>query len=71
MQIPQWMFDVAALCAVRTGVVPQVNSEVLIEIRLLLSVVMKQRAEDVLKALHPSLNDTGESDVQILVLTPA
>jgi hypothetical protein len=66
MQIPQWMFDVAALCAVRTGVVPVVNSEAWIEISLLLSAVLKQRAEDVLKARHPSLNDTGDSEVQIL-----
>jgi hypothetical protein len=43
------MFDTAALCRVRAGEVPEVNSEALIEIRALLSSVMKQRAEDVLK----------------------
>jgi hypothetical protein len=37
-----------------------VRSEALIEIRALLPSVMKQRAEDVLKARHPSLTDAGE-----------
>jgi hypothetical protein len=66
MQIPQWMFDVETLCAVRQGESPEVNSEALIEIRSLLSAVRKQRAEDVLKARHPSLTNTGVSDAQIL-----
>lgn len=63
------MFDTAALCRVRAGEVPEVNSEALIEIRALLSSVMKQRAEDVLKARHPSLTDAGESDAQVLEST--
>jgi hypothetical protein len=60
------MFDTAALCRVRAGEVPEVNCEALIEIRALLASVMKQRAEDVLKARHPSLTDAGESDAQVL-----
>jgi hypothetical protein len=60
------MFDAARLCGVRWANTPEVSGEALLELKALLACVEKQHDDRVLKAQHPSLDCTGETDAKVI-----
>jgi hypothetical protein len=66
IEIPHWMFDAASLCGVRRADTPTVSGEALLELKALLSSLVKQRDDRVLQAQHPSLARTGETDAKVI-----
>jgi hypothetical protein len=63
LQVPQWMFDSAALCGVRLTPTPAVDARDLQALRELLSTAIDG---DVIQGQHPSVDDAGENDAKII-----
>ena len=63
LQIPQWMFDSAVMFGVHLASVPVVDVESLRALKALLSAAFD---DDVVQDRHPSVDDTGETDVEIV-----
>jgi hypothetical protein len=69
LEIPQWMFDVAAVCLMRIAVVPFASCEALRELKGLLLSTAVTGAETVIQATHQSLSRTGGSDAKLAAAT--
>jgi hypothetical protein len=66
MRVPQWMFDATALGDWRLADRPAVSSAALVDLQGLLSSMSRQRDEHVLQAEHPSQDDAGENDAELI-----
>jgi hypothetical protein len=63
LQIPQWMFDSAAMVSVHLASVPVVDVDSLRALNVLLSAGFD---DDMVQDRHPSADDAGETDVKIV-----
>jgi hypothetical protein len=63
LQIPQWMFDAAAMCGIRLASDPVVDAGSLQELKTLLSATS---ADGVVQGQHLSVDDAGEDDAKII-----
>lgn len=63
LQIPQWMFDAAAMCGIRLVSSPVVDAGSLQELKTLLSTMS---ADGVVEGQHLSVDDAGENDAKII-----
>jgi hypothetical protein len=68
LQIPQWMFDAAAMCGVRLTSTPIVDSESLQELKVLLSATI---ADGVVQVRQPSVDDAGDNHAKLIEATAA
>ncbi len=68
LQIPQWMFDSAAMCGIGLASSPIVDTASLQELKILLSATID---DDVLQVQQPSTDHAGENNAEITEATVA
>jgi hypothetical protein len=71
LEIPQWMFDAAAVCLIRLSASPVSSCEALRELRELIGPHRAVGIREVVQAQHQSLTHTGGSDAKPSQATPS
>ena len=71
LEIPQWMFDAAAVCLIRLSASPVASCEALRELRELIGPHRAVGSAEVVQTQHQSLTHTGGSDATPTQATPS